>query len=928
MKSLFCFLFAVALAVAQTEAPMTAAEKKVDAKLSPSLQPIVDVPGLPRVLLVGDSVSMGYTLRVRTALQGQANVHRVPTNCGPSSKGGAEIDRWLGDSRWDVIHFNFGLHDVRYVKPGEINVPRERYEANLRTIVARLKRTGATLIWAATTPVPAKNRPGQYPRVQSDIGDYNAIAARVMKENGVTTNDLYAAVLPRIAELQPADDVHFNSKGSDVLGERVAAAIAAALPTKKKQAALDVTEPRVTEVEPRVWACDFMSKALGEPMRFLVVLPEGASLKSAPLPVIYFLHGRGRHERTLFEYETTKQRVLASRCAVVLPRGKDGWYVNSPAIPKDRYADYVDEVITLAEKYFPVGRTPQQRAIGGWSMGGYGAAYTAVRRAGDFAAVAPVIGILDYPRPDIAEPGQNYAIQPRFGSDPAVWERLNPRRLIAALRGVPVFVAYADKAAERQMNEAFIADAQSKGVALQFLKMSGGHTFPMVEQGLPPAFAFMEKALLGAKREGFTTVKSLDELREHLTRDGAKVRLAPGTYRLDTAKTENFLHFTGNDSHFDFTGARIEVDTALLARFKKEGTNMLMLTGDRIVLEGGEIETVGGQPPGEGTRGISISGNGVIVRDVTLRLAGSYPYGYGSFFGIGQGAAISPQKMSGIRVGGLNDQVINCRVFMRCFGHAIFIRGGQKALIKDCYIEGALRKTDDILAEKSGPAFDQKFMQYTGEPIPAGEMTSLSEDGIRAYPDDPLIKRRTQDIRVENCRVVRMRRAICLAFAAGENSIVGCEVTEAERAGYHISSNTTVRDCRGDALYSQVLDISSSGAKNAVAEVTVLDSRARYGHTLLAKINGTGHRVQLKEVSPGAVPRELTLELGTDRGFGEGRMKDAKAGRVEVINRTAAPVILHEPTSECVITTATPVTDRGQRNRTVVLKDPARESAK
>ena len=917
---LFLLLAAVATAQTPVKAPMTAAEKQVDAKLSPSLQPVTDVPGLPRVFLIGDSVSMGYTVRVRVALQGRANVHRVPTNCGPSSKGVAEIDRWLGTGPWDVIHFNFGLHDVRLLKPGEINVPRDRYEANLRTIVARLRRTGAALIWATTTPVPAKNKPGQYPRNPGDIGDYNAIAARVMAENGVSTNDLYHAVLPRIGELQPADDVHFNSLGSDVLAERVVAAIATALP-KNRAGAPAPTAPKIALVEPRVWSCDFTSQALGGPMRFLVVLPEGASLTSAPLPVIYFLHGRGRHERTLFEYETTRQRVMASPCAVVLPRGRDGWYVNSPTIPADRYADYVDEVVTLAERHFPIGRTPPLRAIGGWSMGGYGAAYTATRRAGEFAAVAPIIGILDFPRADIEERGQNYAVPPRMGTDVARWAEMNPRRMILRLRGTPVFVAYADRAAERQMNEGFIADARAAGVDVEIMKMSGGHTFPMVEQGLPAAFSFMEKSLAAraanaaaTAASNFVVVRSLDTLREHLARDGAKVRLVPGTYRLDQAASADFLHFTGSDSHFDFSGVRLEVDTALLARFK-EGTNMLMLTGDRIVLEGLELETIGGRAPGEGSRAISIAGRGVIVRNVSLRLAGSHPYGYGSFFGIGQGASIPPQKLNGIRVGGLDDQVINCRVIMRCFGHAIFIRGGQNALIKDCYVEGALRTTDDILAETSGPAFDLKFMQYTGEPIPAGEMTSLSEDGIRAYPDDPIVKRRTQNIRVENCRVVRMRRAICLAFAAGENSIISCEVTEAERAGYHIASNTTVRNCRGDALYAQVLDISAPGSKAADAEVAVIDSRGLYGHSLLAKINGTGHRVVLTEATAGAVPANMTIELATDRGFGEGRIKDASAARVTVTNRTAAAVVLHATAAGCTVETATPVTDQGRGNQ-------------
>ena len=121
---------------------------------------------------------------------------------------------------------------------------------------------------------------------------------------------------------------------------------------------------------------------------------------------------------------------MAARCAVVLPRGREGWYMNSPVIPADRYADYVDEVITLVEKHFPVSASPKERGIGGWSMGGYGAMYTACRRPDDFAAVASIIGILDFPRPAIELAGQNYAVPPRFGTDPKFWHTVDPRALL------------------------------------------------------------------------------------------------------------------------------------------------------------------------------------------------------------------------------------------------------------------------------------------------------------------------------------------------------------------------------------------------------------------------------------------------------------------------------------------------------------------
>jgi acyl-CoA thioesterase-1 len=115
-------------------------------------KPIVDDPALPRVLLIGDSISIGYTLPVRELLKGKANVHRPPTNCGPTTKGIESIDDWLGDGNWDVIHFNWGLHDLKFPPPtspdkGDDNaVPIKEYRQNLSTLVRRMKETGATLV--------------------------------------------------------------------------------------------------------------------------------------------------------------------------------------------------------------------------------------------------------------------------------------------------------------------------------------------------------------------------------------------------------------------------------------------------------------------------------------------------------------------------------------------------------------------------------------------------------------------------------------------------------------------------------------------------------------------------------------------------------------------------------------------------------------
>lgn len=215
----------VVLLVAGIVACAGAQEKK-----DPALAPIKDDPKLPRVLLIGDSISIGYTLPTRKLLEGKANVHRIPTNGGPTINGLKNIDAWLGDKKWDVIHFNWGLHDLKMDAAGKHQVALDQYEKNLCLLITKMRKTGATLIWASTTPVPeAKVNP---PRKNADVLAYNRAAAQVMKEEEVAVNDLYTFAADRLKDIQIPANVHFTPKGSQALAERVAAALEKALPRK------------------------------------------------------------------------------------------------------------------------------------------------------------------------------------------------------------------------------------------------------------------------------------------------------------------------------------------------------------------------------------------------------------------------------------------------------------------------------------------------------------------------------------------------------------------------------------------------------------------------------------------------------------------------------------------------------------------------
>ena len=202
---------------------------------------------LPNVLILGDSISIGYTKLVRKGLEGKANVMRAKANCGDTPRGLAKINTWLGDKRWDVIHFNWGLWDLCYRHPesksqgrldkvnGTLSTPLPEYEKNLEKLVVRLKQTGATLIWASTTVVPE----GEAGRIVGDDIKYNAAAERVMKKNGISINDLHATSAAFAPEMfTQAGDVHYKSTGSAKLAAQVVAAIAEVLPAQSGKASV------------------------------------------------------------------------------------------------------------------------------------------------------------------------------------------------------------------------------------------------------------------------------------------------------------------------------------------------------------------------------------------------------------------------------------------------------------------------------------------------------------------------------------------------------------------------------------------------------------------------------------------------------------------------------------------------------------------
>lgn len=192
---------------------------------------------LPNILLIGDSISAGYQRQVKAAFAGRAVVVKNEGNAEWSGTGVKKIDSYLGDTKWDIIHFNWGLWDIYGWEYHAEDRSPEAYARRLELLVTRMQRTGAKLIWATTTPVCLEPEQTMRKRFHQTVQitpeqqqKYADAALAVMKKHGVAVNDLHAHIWPTIPQHGVAvDDVHFNASGSDHLAKKVVSALEEAL---------------------------------------------------------------------------------------------------------------------------------------------------------------------------------------------------------------------------------------------------------------------------------------------------------------------------------------------------------------------------------------------------------------------------------------------------------------------------------------------------------------------------------------------------------------------------------------------------------------------------------------------------------------------------------------------------------------------------
>ncbi|MEY4483516.1 MAG: hypothetical protein RL693_968 [Verrucomicrobiota bacterium] len=219
MKSLFALfvLAAFSLLHAQTE---------TDKRLPPMggkwgvREAEVKDASLPRVLCVGDSILNGYLPALRQNLEGKANVDAwVTPVCQASGELNPTLEGILSEKKYAVIHINLGLHGWQKGR-----IPEGQFEPLTQKMVDTLRKGApdATIIWASTTPVTVKGKPGElFPEINDIVIEHNRMAAKVMNANKVPINDLYTLMSSHL-DFSSGDQFHWKPEGQKLQAELIA----------------------------------------------------------------------------------------------------------------------------------------------------------------------------------------------------------------------------------------------------------------------------------------------------------------------------------------------------------------------------------------------------------------------------------------------------------------------------------------------------------------------------------------------------------------------------------------------------------------------------------------------------------------------------------------------------------------------------------
>ncbi|EOR92740.1 esterase [Arcticibacter svalbardensis MN12-7] len=425
-------------------------------------------------------------------------------------------------------------------------------------------------------------------------------------------------------------------------------------------------------------------------------------------------------------------------------------------------------------------------------------------------------------------------------------------------------------------------------------------------------------------------INSVEKLAEYAEKSNVLVKMKPGEYTIKSVSIgklsvfkygENnnkkgdfsigsLIHFSGNNSSYFLTGVTLNLDTKLHKNYGKSEFAEFLVSGNNNYIEGLKAKDVGDDVPANRIQMLTIMGDDNTIKNADLVIQGSSPYGYGHLLGKGGGALVPLHKHSILLVEGTNTKLIGCKVVTHAYGHAIFMQGAVNTLIQDCYVEGKMRSTNEMLAETSGLAFNVGFKSdYPPGKILANEMKSLSEDGIRSYPTGGLSGRRTQGITVINCTVKNMRSGFDLSANLSPTKITNSTAIGCQEKAFSIGTNGVIENSKGDALYGPLITFVGNDVKNCKVELELIDSTSEYAVARLAEINGSGHNITIRNyqnkkrsvASPIVFGESFWDDVHRYRNPTDPQGTYAGAANIKLFNYTGMPVRLNDLAINCTV---------------------------
>ena len=418
-------------------------------------------------------------------------------------------------------------------------------------------------------------------------------------------------------------------------------------------------------------------------------------------------------------------------------------------------------------------------------------------------------------------------------------------------------------------------------------------------------------------------VESLLELRSAIVQSNQSIAMKAGRYNLEDLGSESMvMTFSGSNNTIDLSGVYIQVPVGSIRE------SYMLVTGNDITIKGGEIEDTyrnGLKVVDDfsaynqdrtnlayGLKGaavMTVSGDNNVISGLKLTTRGSFPYGYGSMYGIGRGNAYGLDKRCGILINGKNNTLNNVEVQQRAFGHAIYTQSpADNTTIKNCYVEGRLRATADFYNETDSndlpykSDYNMPFDEAGGKydfpiPIPKDDMFTLMEDGIRVY-------NKGGSITVQNSVVKKARGGIRLYFSP-DATVTNSMAIDCGSTNFNLPSGGHISGSKGNFTYAPLSDFRLAKSNQDI-EITILPSpHATKSHNI-ADVQGNNHNIVFHR-TPGPIDKIKRAIV-------------VKGNNSTIINETEYAIVLESSTSGNTIHTCGPIIDHGKNNKIITLE--------